>query len=97
MLVYILAEEPYHDNGWIVGVYLELDKALDQLKTIPDPLDINANDFLLTEWDTETDKSLRTWEMRGNQVSEFGSVPWSESPQNRPTHVEFTLIGPLDS
>ena len=81
MRVYVLTEEPYHDNGEVVGVYLDRDEALAKLKAMPDPSNINESDFQLAEWETENQTCSTVWRMIGSQVWEKGV----------PVRVEFSF------
>ncbi len=97
MLVYVLTEEPYHDNSSILGVFASEKVALDVLQSTPDPTNINEDDYRLTEWDTATNTRGREWGMTGRQVREVGPVPWSDREQSRAVRKDFTFTAPDDA
>lgn len=88
MKVYILTQEPYHDNSSILGVFTDEEKAVEALKASVDPTNINCDDSRLTEWDVEENEEGRVWAMHGQQVSDPAQKGW------HPVRVDFTFVEP---
>lgn len=81
MFVYILTAEQTDCNSACVGVYLDKQVALEALKKAPDPAKITCPDYLLTEWDTDTNKRCDEWWMVGQA--------YYSSPGERRLHFKF--------
>ncbi len=99
MKVYILTEEPYHDNGTIVGVYDTEEKGISALRMIQADekwlTTQNGEDYMLTEWDIELDKQERTWYLKHDFIMTHGPLPWRKEEQGRyAVGSEYTLEGP---
>lgn len=88
MTVYILTQEPYHDNSSVLGVFTDLDKALETLKASVDPSNINCDDKALAEWDVTGNKEQRVWWMRGEQVTDPTKKGWY------PVRKDFEFVEP---
>jgi hypothetical protein len=67
MQVYVLTNEPYHDNSWQMGVYGDLGSAVGALiENVRDLIghDVGTRfeqDYTIQEWDTET-QANRNWD-----------------------------------
>ncbi len=64
MKVYILTEEPYHDNSTILGVYETVEKGLEELNKSPTRArdeDARPDQFRLLEWDIKSGRRGRFW------------------------------------
>ncbi len=68
--VFVLISEPYHDNGSVISVYSDEKTAVTALRSTPDVKDINEPDYVLTEWDADTNTEGRVWSIRGKQIRE---------------------------
>lgn len=89
-LVYILTAEPYHDNGWVAGVYLTEAEGVAALAAAPNPTDINCPDYRLTEWDMIGNRAVRRWDAVGRQVTDPTVKGWA------PVRKDFIVCGPED-
>ena len=86
MIVYILTEEPYHDNSTILGVFDNEQDGLEALDGSVDPSEINGSDTTLTEWDLDKNEGQRQWCMVGKQITDPSRKDWW------PIRRDYTLI-----
>ncbi len=85
MLVYILTEEPYHDNSTILGIFRSQKEGLEALNASVNPEEINGEDIRLYEWDLNKNKCLRRWDMVGDQITDPSREGWY------PLRREYTI------
>lgn len=71
MRVYILTEEPYHDNSAIIGVFSTEQEGLAALHASINPEEINGEDHSLREWSLHENKCLNQWNLVGEQIWGF--------------------------
>ena len=74
--VFILTEEPYHNNSSILGVYEDEEIAVDAWRKSVVPGDINGEDTRITEWDLGTNSPGRVWYAQGTQISDPERKGW---------------------
>lgn len=76
MMLYIVTEEPYHDNSTIVGVFLLFDHAKRFVEAAPSrPLvDDWTDGWGIEEWDIDAQKSGSYWCMHSPGIGNDGPL-----------------------
>lgn len=71
MIVYVLTDEPFHDNSEFLGVFLDRESAhaaaMTAARILPGRIDA---DWVIREWDCEANKLISTWRYSRKSVSD---------------------------
>lgn len=67
MMIYVVTEEPYHENSTVVGVFTHFDEAEQFIKSRPTSPPVNSSEepevWELTEWDVTHQGQKRKWSL----------------------------------